>query len=122
LTTAIEDIETYYRARKAERGPLLNRWSEVAKQYDGDIVVPLPELDRDERSMAVNLMGPGLDQVAMRIASTMPDISVDALRPGIKDSENRADTKRLAMLSYWDMNRMNLILRRRARYLLGYAA
>ena len=58
MTTAIEDIETYYRARKAERGPLLNRWSEVARQYDGDIVVPLPELDRDERSMAVNLMGP----------------------------------------------------------------
>ena len=122
MTTAIEDIETYYRARKAERGPLLNRWAEVAKQYDGDIIVPLPELDKDEKSMAVNLMGPGLDQVAMRIASTMPDISVDPLRPGIKASENNADTKRLALLSFWDMNRMHLIMRRRARYLLGYAA
>jgi hypothetical protein len=79
-------------------------------------------LDKDEKSMAVNLMGPGLDQLAMRIASTMPDISCDPLRRGIKDSENRADTKRLALLSWWDMNRMDMILRRRARYLLGYAA
>jgi len=98
------------------------RWAEVARHVDGDITVPLSELDKDEKSMAVNLMGPGLDQLAMRIASTMPDISVDALRPGFKESENRADTKRKAMLSWWDMNRMDMIMRRRARYLLGYAA
>lgn len=122
MTTSIESIEQFYRQRQAERGPLLMRWAEVARHVDGDITVPLSELDKDEKSMAVNLMGPGLDQLAMRIASTMPDISVDALRPGFKESENRADTKRKAMLSWWDMNRMDMIMRRRARYLLGYAA
>lgn len=121
MATSIEQIEQWYRQRQAERGPLINRWMEVARQYDGDVVVPLPELDKDEKSMAVNLLGPGLDQLAMRIASTMPDISCDALRPGIKDSENRTDDKRKALLSFWDMNRMDMILRRRARYLLGYA-
>ena len=122
MTTSIEFIEQQYRQRQAERGPLLNRWAEVAKHVDGDITVPLAELDKDEKSMAVNLMGPGLDQLAMRIASTMPDISCDPLRPGFKDSENRADAKRRALLSYWDMNRMDMIMRRRARFLLGYAA
>ena len=121
VTTEIGSIESWYRERKAARGPLLARWSEVAKQYDGDIVVPLPELDESEKSMAVNLLGPGLDQLAMRIASTMPDISVDPLRPGIQLSENKAADKRRALLSYWDMNRMDMILRRRARYILGYA-
>jgi hypothetical protein len=72
--------------------------------------------------MAVNLLGPGLDQLAMRIASTMPDISCDPLKPGQKGSENVTDSKRKALLSYWDMNRMDMILRRRARYLLGYGA
>ena len=118
---APEQIEQLYRQRVAERGPLLNRWMQVARQYDGDVVVPLPELDKDEKSMAVNLLGPGLDQLAMRIASTMPDIVCDSLRPGIQKWDNLAADKRRALLSYWDMNRMDMILRRRARYLLGYA-
>lgn len=117
-----EDIEGRYRQRQAERGPLLTRWADVAKHVDGDITVPLAELDKDEKSMAVNLMGPGLDQLAMRIASTMPDVSCDPLKPGFKGSENKAATKRRAILSWWDMNRMDMIMRRRARFLLGYAA
>src|ERR1035437_7731898 len=115
-------IESLYHERRSALGPLIAKWAEVARHSDGDVVVPMPELDKDEKSMAVNLMGPGLDQLAMRIASTMTDISCDALRPGFKASENRADTKRKALLSYWDMNRMDMILRRRARYILGYAS
>jgi hypothetical protein len=118
----IFQIENWYRSRQAERGPLLTRWAEVNRQADGDVVVPVSELDKDEKSMAVNLLGPGLDQLAMRIASTMPDISCDPLKPGQKGSENATDSKRKALLSYWDMNRMDMILRRRARYLLGYGA
>jgi hypothetical protein len=118
----IFQIENWYRERQAERGPLLTRWAEVNRQADGDVVVPVSELDKDEKSMAVNLLGPGLDQLAMRIASTMPDISCDPLKPGQKGSENVTDSKRKALLSYWDMNRMDMILRRRARYLLGYGA
>jgi hypothetical protein len=118
----IEYIEMMYRQRQSELGPLLSRWADVARHAEGKIVVPVSELDEDEKSMAVNLLGPGLDQLAMRVASTMPDISVDPLKPGIKDSENKAAVKRRAMLSWWDMNRMDMILRRRARFLLGYAA
>jgi hypothetical protein len=120
LTTSIEQIEEYYRQRKAARGPVLGRWHEVAKQYDGAVVVPLPEVDEVEKASVVNLLGPGLDQLAMRIASTMPDISCPPLRPGIDRSENLARLRREAMLSWWDMNRMDVILRQRARYLLGY--
>ena len=121
MAIAIEQIETWYNQRRSQRGPVLARCQEVARQYDGDIIVPMPELDEAQKPLAVNLLGPGLDQLAMRIASTMPDISVTPLRPGIKDSENKAATKRRALLSYWDMNRMDMILRRRARYILGYA-
>jgi hypothetical protein len=118
----IAQIETLYRERQSERGPLLTRWAQVAKQYDGDVMVPVAEIDADDKSMAVNLLGPGLDQLAMRIASTMPDIACTPLRPGMDKWENKAADKRRALLSYWDMNRMDIILRRRARYILGYAA
>lgn len=120
MTTSIEQIEAYYRERKTAHGPLLNRWREVAKQYDGAVVVPLPEIDDVEKASVVNLLGPGLDQLAMRVASVMPDISAPALRPGIEVSENKARNRRNAMLSWWDMNRMDVVLRQRARYLLGY--
>lgn len=121
MTTSIEQIEQWYGQRKSQRGPILTRCQEVSRQYDGDIIVPMPELDEAQKPLAVNLLGPGLDQLAMRIASTMPDISCTPLRPGIKDSENKNALKRRALLSYWDMNRMDMILRRRARYILGYA-
>lgn len=120
MTTDIRTIEDYYRQRKEARGPLLTRWAEVAKHYENAVVVPLPELDEAEKSMAVNLLGPGLDQLAMRIASTMPDVSCPPVKPGFKGSENLAAVRRRAILGWWDMNRMNMILRRRARFLLGY--
>lgn len=112
-------VECYHTRREA-RQPDINRCMQVARHYDGDVVVALPELDEYEKSMAVNLMGPGLDQLAMRVASTMPDISCDPIRENIQGSVNKAADKRRALLSYWDMNRMDMILRRRARYLLGY--
>lgn len=118
----IQALGAMYKERRDSLAPELSRWREVARNYEGKVVVPMPELDETEKSLAVNLLGPGLDQLAMRIASTMPDIACDALRPGFKNSENMADTKRKALLSYWDMNRMDMVMRRRARYLLGYAA
>ena len=120
MAVDIAYIAECYHTRREARQPDINRCMQVARHYDGDVIVPLPELNEYEKSMAVNLMGPGLDQLSMRVASTMPDISCDPIRDNIQGSVNKAADKRRALLSYWDMNRMDMILRRRARYLLGY--
>ena len=120
MTIEAEQIVEWFQQRKADRGPLLSRWREVTLQYDGDVTVPLPEIDENEKASVVNLMGQGLDQMAMRVASVIPDISYPPLRPGIQASINKARDRQEANNGWWDQNSMGMILRRRARFLLGY--
>lgn len=116
-----EQILTLYRQRKTAKGPLLAKMEEVRRHYNGDVVVPLPELDRSERPAVANLLAQGLDQSAMRMASVMPDVIYPADRPGFKSSEETARIKRNATLAWWYHNRMRTKQRRRCRHLLGYS-
>jgi hypothetical protein len=115
-----EQIVTMYQERRRDRAGIFNRMDEVRRHYNGDVMVPLPELDEMEKPAIPNLIAQGIDQFAMRVASTMPDISYPALRPGIQGSENKAHDRRLANLGWWDMNKMGVKIRRRARHLTAY--
>ena len=113
-------IVTMYQERRRERGGLFGRMEEIRRHYNGDIIVPLPELDEMEKPAIPNLIAQGIDQFAMRVASVMPDVSYMPVRPGIQVSENKARDRRLANLGWWDMNKMSTKLRRRARHLTAY--
>lgn len=117
-----EEIVALHKARKTARGPLLNRMDEVRRQYDGDLVVPLPEMDENEKPAAVNLLGPGLDGLAQRMASVMPIVSCPPIRPEIEGSRAKARDREMAITGWWDMNDLSLIQRRRFRYMLGYGS
>lgn len=117
---AAVQIVTMYQDRRKERGGLFGRMEEIRRHYNGDIIVPLPELDEMEKPAIPNLIAQGIDQFAMRVASVMPDIAYMPVRPGIQVSENRARDRRLANLGWWDMNKMSTKLRRRARHLTAY--
>lgn len=119
---SVELITTIWRQRKTAQGPLLSRMEDVRRHYNGDVVVPLPELDRAERPAVANLLAQGLDQSAMRMASVMPDVFYPADRPGFKNSEETARIKRNANLAWWYHNKMRTKLRRRSRYLIGYGS
>ena len=69
-----EEIVGLLRERESNLEPSLARMRRVRAAYDGDIVVPLPELDDHEQVAVANLLAQGLDQTAMRIASVMPDV------------------------------------------------
>ena len=119
-TTAASEVISLWQNRKRDRGALFGRMDEIRRHYNGDIIVPLPELDDMEKPAIPNLIAQGIDQFAMRVASTMPDVSYMPLRPGIQSSENKARDRRLATLGWWDMNRMSTKLRRRSRHLTAY--
>src|SRR5690348_12329394 len=114
-----EQIYELYRQRLTQRSPWIAQMQKIRDTYNGDIVVPLPEMDRNEASAVANILNMGLDQTAMRIASTIPDVFCPPVRPGIKQSEQRAVTRRRATLGWWEMNRMRLKLRRRSRWQIG---
>lgn len=117
-----EDIVSLYMQRLSTRGAYLNRMKEVSANYNNEVAVPLPELDINEKPAVANLLAQGIDQFALRIASVMPDIQYPALRGGIKGSQERARQRRLATLGWYDMNDMQMKMRRRARYQVAYAS
>jgi len=110
-----------YQERRMSRSGIFKRMAEVRDHYNGDVIVPLPELDEAERPAIPNLIAQGIDQFSMRVASVLPDIQYPALRNGIQASENKAHDRRMANLGWWDMNKMTTKVRRRARHLTASA-
>jgi hypothetical protein len=119
---SVEEICALYKQRVDLAGPLLAQCREVRDVYNGDLAIPLPEMDRNEKAAIPNLLMQGLDQMGARIASTMPMVWYPPVEPGNRASENRASTRRKATLGWWQENRLPLKMRRRARYLIGYSS
>lgn len=108
--------------RRQERGPVHEQMRRIRDAYNGDIIVPLPEMGREEQSSVANLIVTGVDQTAQRIASVMPNLDFPSARPGFDEHDQRARDRTTIVRDWWDTNRMGLKMRRRARYLIGYSS
>ena len=118
---SVEEIVALYKERYEAKGPILGQMREVRTLANGEVIVPLNELDRNTRSSVANLLVQGLDQNSMRVASTMPSVYFPALKEGNDRSMKMARDRKRAMMSIWDQNRFSQKMRMRARYLIGYA-
>jgi len=116
-----EEIVELYNQRRRAAGPLHEQMRRVRELANGDIIVPLNELDRNAKASVANLLVQGLDQMSMRVASTMPSPYFPPMKEGSDRSKGNAKMRKRAMLSMWDHNKMQMKLRRRARHLLGYS-
>lgn len=108
--------------RRTERSSTLENMRLIRDAYNGDIIIPLPEMNRAERPAVANLIVTGIDQTAERIASVMPSVDFPPRRPGIQRSEELARTRTMAVRNWWDQNTMNQKMRRRARWFVGYSS
>lgn len=116
-----ELVYDLWRDRRRTRGPLIARMEEIRMAYNGDLVVPMTELSPEEKAAVPNLVAQGIDQTATRIASTTPNVIYPITKIGNKTEEKNARKRRAATLGWWEQNNMELKLRRRARWLQGYA-
>lgn len=116
-----EEIVELYNQRRISKGPVHDQMRKVRSLANGDIVVPLNELDRNSKANIANLLVQGLDQMSMRVASTMPTPFFPPLKEGSERAKSYAAIRRKAMLSIWDQNKMPMKMRRRARHLLAYS-
>ncbi len=117
----VEEIVAIYSSRSQATDDVKSRMRNLRDYYNGDVIVPLPELDSDEQSAVANLLAQGLDQTAMRIASTRPDIYCPPTDPAKKRSRENATIRRKAIFGWWENSRMDLQLAKRARHLIGYS-
>ena len=117
----VTEIVSIYGARAQTSDQLKGRMRNVRDYYNGDVIVPLPEINSDEQSAVANLLAQGLDQTAMRIASTRPDIYCPPTDVSRKRSRDNADVTRKALFGWWENSQMDLQLAKRARQLIGYS-
>lgn len=118
----IGEIAEMLSDRRGGMGRILQAMRDVCDTYNADIAVPLPELESDESAAIANLLRQGLDGNSQRISSTMPDAVFPVLRPEVKRDRDDAKKRRRAVLGWWEMNDMELVMGQRARYLTGYAS
>lgn len=117
----VEEIHALYKDRLEHQGPVLAKMREIRDHVNGDILIPLNELDRNARSNVASLITQGLDQMSTRISSTMPAPYFPPMKEGMERSMKLARDRKRAMLSIWDHNKMAMKMRRRARHLLAYS-
>ena len=117
----VEEIVELYNQRRTAAGPVHNQMRRVRELANGDVIVPLNELDRNAKASVANLLVQGLDQMSMRVSSTMPTPYFPPIKEGSERAKSSARQRRKAMLSIWDENKMQMKMRRRARHLLGYS-
>ena len=116
-----EEIVQLYEQRRRNQGPVQEQMRRVRDLANGDVIVPLNELDKNAKSSVANLLVQGLDQMSMRVTSTMPSPYFPPIKEGSERSKSSARMRKRAMLSIWYHNRMQMKMRRRARHLLGYS-
>ena len=113
-----DEVVELYNSRVYDEGSTKQVMREIADLYDGDIIVPLPEFQSDERPAIANIARQGINQTAQRIASVFPEI--DALPAAASKRElDKARSRRRAFYAFHEMNKSQRKLRRSARYLVG---
>jgi hypothetical protein len=116
-----EEIVQLYKARKASLGVDFQRMREIQAVMNNEIVLPLPELQDDERPAVANLAQQGMQQLSRRIASVPPMHYWPAMKPGQKASEERATNRRKIMQGWHHDNKMKRRIGKRGRFFLAYA-
>lgn len=121
---SFDEILDEYATRKRAYGSILEYMQEARDHVNGDVVIPLPEMDQSEKPAVANLIGHGLEHTAQRVASVLPNLVFPPLIPG-KDtgtgSEDWARKRKMAVAGWWQHSKMQLKMRRIARWTIGYA-
>lgn len=112
--------------RRLAQHPLIERMIEVRDRVNGDVVIPVPEMDDDIplASLAPLLMAEGVEFPATYAAQMPPSILVPALDPSKTDGSRSLDwasRRRKALYYAWDKSWWELFIGRFYRHLAGYA-
>lgn len=92
----------------------------VAEVYEGRATIDLPDMDKTTMAAVPNLMAQGLDQLAARVAQTVPMAGFTPTRANIRSSVRRARTAGQVVQGWWAAERIKLKMSQRARHLLAF--
>lgn len=122
---SFEEIVEIVLDMQRDQGPMLSRMKGVLDRYEGDWVLPVPEVPNEPElpPLTPALIGEAVDNMAMRAASTRPMVTVPAVDP-MKDtgarSRERANTRRKIIAATYAHSKWQLGLRRFYRHMSAY--
>ena len=117
---SIEDILGLYRERSKHYMALHSKMKTIQSVYNGTMQIPLPELEQSEMPSVPNLLAQGVDQMAGRIASVIPTVTF-ATTSDSRTEARRAITASRVATGWWQLDRMPMKLKHRARHMIAYA-
>jgi hypothetical protein len=116
-----EQIVALYHRRKNDLAAVNAKRAKVRDAYNGELKVTLPDMGRAEPAAVANLLNVGLDQLAMRVSSTLPSIFCPPRDEQVKRERNAADIRRRVLYGWWQANDLEMMVPRRARQMSAYA-
>ena len=118
MKTAMEVAQLFWQ-HLVEDGGAKRRMQEVAEAANGDMAIPLPELNALDKAAVANYTHIGIQQMSQRLTSVQPVVRYPPLQAtplARKQAKMRGMTQR-----YWDLaDRQVLLDAQLARYLFGY--
>ena len=111
-------IFALYLERSRDFVDLHQSMQDVKEIYEGKATVPMPDKNRSDKSSVPNLLAQGVDQMAGRIASTMPMASFSSGES--RRSQRQAKTAERVIGGWWQNDRLSQKMKHRARHLIAY--
>lgn len=122
---SFNEIVNIVKDLQIQQGPVLNRMKDILDRYDGDWVLPLPDIDKEPNlpPLTPALIADAVDNMAMRAASVRPVNIFPAIDPN-KDRGRRsreyAEKRRKIVAATYHNSKWNLARRRYYRQLAAY--
>jgi hypothetical protein len=116
----VEEIISLYRQRLNFYGPLHQKMKLVQSIYNGNMQVPLPDMEENAMPSVPNLLAQGVDQMAGRITSVIPSVNFASMKPGVRASDRRAQIAAKTITGWWQEDRLSMKMKQRGRHQIAY--
>lgn len=126
MSYTFDQIREFVVLMQAQQGPIFAKMRDILIRYDGDWVLPVPDLSNEPKMpmLTPNLIGEAIDSVAMRAATQKPRIVSPPIDFGKTEgvrSRAYGDIRSSILAATWEASRWDLLKRRWFRHLTAYA-
>jgi hypothetical protein len=125
VTYSFDEIRAAVLLMQADQGPLLTKMREILVRYEGDWILPLPDVENEPRlpQLTPALVGEAIDQIALRASSVQPSVSsppLDAYKDRGVRSREYGGIRGQIISATLERSRWGLGRRRYYRHLTAY--
>jgi hypothetical protein len=116
----VEEVISLYRQRLNFYGPLHQKMKLVQAIYNGNMEIPLPDMEESTMPSVPNLLAQGVDQMAGRITSVIPSVNFASIKPGVRASDRRSMVAARTITGWWQEDRLSMKMKQRGRHQIAY--